>query len=120
MTRRLFFSVLTCIAALATVACAGREHHRRDVPHEAYLVERPAPGAEVVIVEEPPPPQPERIPAAPSANHVWVAGYWVRHGREWIWVPGCHVLRPRPAAVWVAGHWARRPGGWVWIPGHWD
>jgi hypothetical protein len=110
--------LLPLIALLCLVSC-GR-HRRRVVVHEVTVVQSaPAPGSEVVVEAEPPPPQAETRPPAPSTAHVWVTGYWSwRDG--WAWTPGVWVLRPRPAAAWVPGHWARRPRGWVWIPGHWS
>ena len=102
-------------ALLLPGACIMHPYH----PHEVYVVDNQPRPAEVIVVEAPPPPRVEVIPAPPSPNHVWVAGYWARHGNTWEWVPGCHVARPRASAVWVAGHWDHRPGGFVWIPGHW-
>lgn len=79
-----------------------------------------APVAAVTYVDhEPPPARHEPVPAAPGADHVWVGGFWRWEGRAYVWVPGRHVLRPRPRAVWVAGHWARHHRGWYWTEGHW-
>jgi len=107
--------VVALLTILVPTACVGRERHR----HEVYVVERPGPPTEVIVVEQPPPERVEAIPVPPSPNHIWVPGYWVRHGNAWVWVEGCHVERPRQTARWEPGHWNRRPGGWVWIPGHW-
>ena len=74
---------------------------------------------EIVTADRPPAPQPEPIPAAPSSDHIWAEGYWTRCYNGWVWMPGCHVVRPRAAAVWISGYWDRHPRGWVWIYGRW-
>ena len=75
---------------------------------------------EMVVSEQPPAPEKEAIPAAPSPDHLWVEGYWTHCYNGWVWVPGCHVLRPREHTVWVSGYWERHPRGWIWIHGHWS
>ena len=67
---------------------------------------------------EPPPMREEVLVPAPSAQHVWIQGYWAWNGR-WVWHPGYWVIPPRPYAKWVPGHWRRHPGGWSWVPGNW-
>ena len=114
----------TKIARLAVAAAMGTflftacesHHHRRVV-----VVQEPAPyvGDQVVVTTDPPAPRHEVVTVAPSADHVWVKGYWSRQNDRWVWVPGHYQLRPRPAAVWVEGHWDHTTRGWVWTPGHW-
>src|SRR6185436_15924720 len=45
---------------------------------------------ERVVADDPPAPQKEAVPAAPSPNHVWVEGYWTHCYNGWVWMPGCH------------------------------
>lgn len=106
--------VLVAVAALTAASC---RHRVVVVEHDvAYTA---GPREEVVVAEEAPALRVEVIPAAPTVNHVWIAGYWSRHGGSWVWVAGRHVLRPRAGAVWVGGHWSRHARGWVWVHGHW-
>ena len=37
----------------------------------------------------------EVIPVAPSAQHVWVKGHYVKKGRNYVWVPGYYATRYR-------------------------
>ena len=111
---RFALAVLALIAVAPLASCRPRvvvvEH---DVAYTA------GPRVEVVVAEAAPAPRDEVIPVAPSTGHVWIAGYWSRHGGSWVWVTGRYVVRPRPAAVWVPGHWDRHPRGWVWVHGCW-
>lgn len=75
--------------------------------------------ADVVVRVAPPAAVVERPGRAPSANHVWVAGYHRWDGRAYVWVPGRYEVPPRPHAHWVAHHWVHRDGGWVLVEGHW-
>lgn len=65
-----------------------------------------------------PAPQLEVVTAAPSANHVFVAGRWGWRGRAWVWLPGTWVVG-RANHAWVAGHWAQRGRRHVWVEGRW-
>jgi hypothetical protein len=76
----------------------------------------------VVVTEAPPAVRQETVGSAPSENHVWVAGYWMRSDNKWVWVPGHWETRPRVGVAWVPGKWDKNPDGqgWVWTPGHWE
>ena len=111
---RLVLSIAAAIGALSLTSCVVRAHPM----HEVTVVES-GPRAEVVVTEAPPPLRVEERPVAPSANHVWIQGYWTRHDGAWFWVAGGWHPRPRHGAEWVVGHWEARPGRWVWVPGHW-
>jgi hypothetical protein len=74
-----------------------------------------------------PAPRPETKGQAPSANAVWVAGFWDLKGDPataprggWLWVPGRWTEPPAPGAYWDASHWGWSDEWWSWIPGHWD
>ncbi|HZE99392.1 MAG TPA: hypothetical protein VE981_20475 [Planctomycetota bacterium] len=90
-------------------------------PKAPTVIRDPAPVAPpgVLIPEPPPPPRRDEPPPQPSANHVWVGGYWYWNGRTFVWIAGGWVARPRPNAVGVSGHWDRRDAGYFWIPGTW-
>ena len=77
-------------------------------------------GHEVIVTRTPPTVRVETQTASPGISYVWTRGYWRWVGRDYVWVPGAWVARPRPAAVWVEGQWFRRGGGWVWVAGHWQ
>ena len=114
MTRTMLLA-LAALGALPLVSCA-----RRVVVVEHDVAYSYGPREEMVVSEQPPAPQKEVLPAAPSPDHVWVSGYWTHAYNGWVWVPGCHILRPRLHAVWVSGHWDRHARGWIWIHGHWS
>jgi hypothetical protein len=78
--------------------------------------------------------QPPTIPAsksetkgpAPSADAVWLAGFWDFQGDRytaarggWVWIPGRWLTPPVRDARWDPAHWGWSDGWWSWIPGHW-
>ena len=79
----------------------------------------PPPSGAVVIEMAPPPPREEVIVARPSAEHVWVRGYWAWRGRRHVWVAGHWVRPPHPHAVWAEPRWEHREHGYVFIEGYW-
>ncbi len=98
---------------LGVFSCAAPSY---PPPHEAL-----APSAEELVAPEvPPPARVESVPERPSADHVWVAGYWTRWNGQWAWVDGRFVPRPSPGAAWTAGRWEARGSRWGWIPGRWN
>jgi WXXGXW repeat (2 copies) len=80
---------------------------------------RVGPRGRVYVRVAPPRARVEARPAAPSARHVWIAGFHRWDGKAYVWVPGRWELGPRPGAVWVPGHWKNTSHGWEWIEGHW-
>jgi len=80
---------------------------------------QPAPAAEVVVESAPPPMQEEVIVAAPSANHVWVRGYWLWRGTHYVWIAGHWEVPPHREYVWVEPRWERREHGYVFVAGSW-
>ncbi|MGI8966392.1 MAG: hypothetical protein ACR2H1_09955, partial [Limisphaerales bacterium] len=103
--------IVTGITAAVFTGCV----ERRVVVREPAVVRE-----EVVVTEEPPAPQVEVVGVAPSPNHVWIGGYWVRSGNRWTWRKGHWELRPHRFATYVPGGWHRSHGGWVWRTGHWQ
>jgi hypothetical protein len=80
----------------------------------------PPPPSETVVIEmAPPPPREEIIVVRPSADHVWVRGYWAWRDHRHIWVAGRWVRPPRRNAVWVEPRWEHREHGYVFIEGRW-
>ena len=112
---RVALFLFAAAAAISQSSCVIRA---RPV-HEVTVVESGPPPAEVVVTEAPPAAQVEVIPVAPSPNHVWVGGYWARHGNSWFWVSGAYYVRPAHRTHWEPGHWEARGRHWVWVPGHW-
>jgi hypothetical protein len=84
-----------------------------------FLLAAPASAARVYVRIEPPAPVVETIPPPPSPRHLWVGGYHRWSGRQYVWVPGHYVVRPRRFSAWVPGHWRHVHRGWYWVPGHW-
>jgi len=58
--------------------------------HQEIVAQRlPAPTGlaitESVVSQPPPPPRAEMMPLAPLPSHVWMPGYWVAQGQNWVW-----------------------------------
>jgi hypothetical protein len=79
----------------------------------------PRPTASVIISDDPPAPRPEVVYEAPSRDHVWIPGHWMRQGRTWEWYPGYWEYPPQRGASWIPGKWERSGHGWYWVEGHW-
>ena len=63
---------------------------------------------------------------APSAEAVWVPGFWDLRGDRndaaragWVWVHGRWIEPPVPHAQWDPGHWGWSDNWYTWIPSHW-
>ena len=108
-------ALLIPLAALSLASC---RHAFVVVEHDVACSDGPR--EEMVVPVPPPALEKEVIPVAPSPDHVWVTGYWTYAYNGWVWVAGCHILRPRLHAVWVPGRWERHVRGWVWIHGRWS
>ncbi len=107
---RLLRTALVAVPLLSlATACVVAPPHR--VAVEVVAPKPPPP----VRYEAPPPPPPERAELV-----VWDPGHWRWNGRDWAWVPGRYIERPRREAHWVPGRWAERPDGtWAWVEGRW-
>ena len=76
---------------------------------------------EAVYAEAPPPDgRAEVMTVSPSADQVWIGGYYHYIGRTYVWVPGQWIARPTPQAVYTPGSWQRRGRHWVFIEGGWS
>jgi hypothetical protein len=74
---------------------------------------------EVVAVRPPPAPRVEVIPAPPSPNHFWVAGYWRWEQGQHHWVAGRWEVH-RPGHVWINAHWVQSGANWRLSGGFWE
>ena len=100
---------------LTLVLYTGCYSHRAHQPVVAT-----SPTGTVVVTEAPPAVKHEVVGVSPGTDYVWVRGYWLRNGPNWVWMPGHYERRPRSGVTWVQGHWDRTSPGWVWTPGHWE
>jgi hypothetical protein len=82
-------------------------------PHEAQARTR------IYVEIAPPAPIVDVRAVAPSAGHVWLAGYHRWDGGAYVWVPGYWVVPPRHRTYWVAGGWVQHRRGWYWSGGRW-
>jgi hypothetical protein len=89
-------------------------------PQMAVIGATSVPGGAVVVTQAPPVTQQQVVSARPSADHVWVEGWWVWRDGRYIWRPGEWVVPPRMGAVWNAPRWERRSDGWVLVEGYWN
>jgi len=87
------------------------------VPGLAHAQPVVVPGVRVSIA--PPPMRVEVRPAAPSPNHIWIAGHWAWRGGAHVWMPGRYALPPAPGYRWVAARWVNEGGRWTFFEGHW-
>jgi len=78
--------------------------------------------------------QPRKVPIAksetkgrpPSADAIWVPGFWNFQGDQYtgpsagyVWVTGRWLTPPVRYARWDPAHWGWSDEWWSWIPGHW-
>jgi hypothetical protein len=75
--------------------------------------------ADGVVMVAPPTPRDEAIGAAPSADYVWITGYWNWVGGRYDWVSGRWALG-RTGYHWVAHQWVRQGDGWRLKTGRWE
>ena len=79
----------------------------------------PPPANAPVVRFGPPKPRAEVVGVAPTADYVWVGGYYRWDGSDYFWVPGRWQPAPRPHAKWKPGYWRETKTGWYWVPGKW-
>lgn len=84
-----------------------------------YATAAPA-GNTYVVTEAPPALQQEGVLAQPSANHVWVAGYWSWHNSRYEWTAGHWELPPNSRSTWVAPVWRQQDNGYKFTEGYWN
>jgi hypothetical protein len=64
--------------------------------------------------------QQETVLARPSAQHVWIPGYYTWRDNRYVWIAGRWEMPPRTEAVWVAPRWERESGGYRFYEGYWQ
>jgi hypothetical protein len=75
--------------------------------------------ADVIVVQEAPPPLRHEVVPTPRHGYVWAPGYWdYRHG-HYAWVNG-HWERERHGMYWHPSRWEQRDGHYVFEKGRWD
>jgi hypothetical protein len=68
-----------------------------------------------------PPPTPvDAVPPQPTANALWVPGYWIYDGRSYTWTHGRWEVPPPFAHTYVPAHSEMRNGQSVFVPGYWQ
>jgi hypothetical protein len=77
--------LLTLLASTTLVLVASCVSHESVTTRKEVVRDRPVATSRVVPL---PPPREEVVTVAPSPSHVWVRGYWVQQGPNWVWRPG--------------------------------
>ena len=70
------------------------------------------------IVQAPPAPIVEVIPAAPYPDSYWIPGHWRWEHERYVWNAG-HWEQARPNMVYQHAHWDYEHGEWIFRPGRW-
>ena len=86
----------------------------------AVAVPSPVGQSSIVVMQAPPAAQQEVPTPRPSANHVWVAGYWTWRNNQYQWMAGHWDMPPRTGAVWVPPRWQPEGTSWRFYEGYWD
>ena len=109
------------VAAISMTACTTRTYEREVItqPAQPAVTQAPPATAPVVVASAPPPPmRQEAIPPAPSADAVWIPGYWIWANGQYNWVPGRYEAG-RVGYVWVPSRWENVNGQWTMTGGAW-
>ena len=77
---------------------------------------------EYVVESDYPAARYERRTVAPVSysDPVWVSGYYGWGGRDWVWVPGRWVQRPRRDVVWNDSRYYANDDRRYWRSGYWQ
>lgn len=136
-------SLLLLCTALTFAGCASEpESHLVTAPPPAAPGTTPAPQQVVVVAQSqpvvavaatptstnsyivmqaPPAPQPpEAIPAQPSSQHVWVAGYWTWQNGRYAWMAGHWEVPPYHNAKWNNPRWESEGNAFRFYEGYWN
>lgn len=90
--------------------------------HEAFAeptIFNPQPG---LVINREPPADIKEVPPdeKPSADAIWINGYWGWDAatNDFLWVSGVWRIPP-PGRRWVEGYWTQVSDGWQWVSGYW-
>ncbi len=90
-------------------------------PAQAVAVAPAAQPGTIIVTQAPPAVQQEMMPAQPSSEHKWIAGYWTWRDNRYEWVSGHWEVPPSSGAVWVAPRWERlSDGSYRFYEGYWN
>jgi YXWGXW repeat-containing protein len=104
-TKKVVVSALIAAGTVATLAVP--------LPSSAQAVQ-----AEIYVLQPPPPPRVEVVPA-PRSGYVWVPGHYQYRTDNYVWAEGSWEPA-RPGYVFRAPAWVEREGRWVYQPPRWD
>jgi WXXGXW repeat (2 copies) len=114
--------IFGALAAVSLAGCSTRVVEREVIhtpaAQPATVQVAPAPAPVIVAAVQPPPAQVETVPPAPSADMVWIPGYWNYSNNQYVWVAG----RYEPAKigyVWAPNRWEHVNGRWQMTGGAW-
>lgn len=107
-------------AAPATVYAAPPAYPPAQPAPTYTAVPSPTGGSSIVVMQAPPAAQQEIPSARPSADHVWVPGFWTWRTNRYEWTPGHWEIPPRVGAVWVPPRWQPEGSSWRFYEGYWD
>ena len=95
-------------------------------PQQVIVTQQPqqivtANGASYVVMQAPPAPQPpQAIPARPSAQHVWIDGYWTWQNNRYEWMAGHWEVPPSNSAKWEYPRYVSESGAYRFYEGRWN
>lgn len=76
--------------------------------------------ASYVVLQAPPAPQaPQAIPSRPSAQHVWIDGYWTWQNNRYEWMAGHWDVPPFQGAKWQNPRVESEAGAFRFYEGRW-
>ena len=81
----------------------------------------PNPAVNTIIVTSAPPAlQQEVVLARPSADYVWVPGYWTWQESRYQWMSGHWELPPYKGSSWIPPHTEMEGNAYRFYEGHWN
>lgn len=74
-----------------------------------------------VVLQAPPAPQaPQAIPSRPSAQHVWIDGFWTWRNSRYEWMAGHWEVPPYSGAKWINPRVEPEAGSFRFYEGRWN
>lgn len=114
---------LVLVAQFFTInfPCAAQPVIDKIPIHEAFVTKFTDPMPNQPVSRPPPLLIRETIPPQPTADSVWISGYWswIEEDQDYAWVCGVW-RRPPPQHHWISGAWLNQRGSWVWAQGFWS